>query len=127
MNISNLEYANKRRRGRARYANWGSNYTTDESIADKYKVDDMKWKLSRAYPQIIDDRALQFFVKMKRLRGNDFNCPLVNYTLSCVSVDTRVDSHTSSSNNNSNSGNVDRIRDKGSNIPAYQKGYDIIF
>jgi hypothetical protein len=51
---------------------------------EKYKIDDKKWKLSREYPQIVDTRALDFFIGKKRLADDSFNCPLVNYTLSCV-------------------------------------------
>ena len=87
--INNItEYSHKRRRGRARFANWGSNYTTVESIMEKYKVDDKKWKLSREYPQIIDTRALDFFIEKKQLADFNFSCPLVNYTLSCVVTTT---------------------------------------
>lgn len=61
---------------------------------EKYKVDDKKWKLSREYPQIVDTTALDFFMKKKKQADNDvdvdnnnsFNCPLVNYTLSCVVI-----------------------------------------
>ena len=95
-----IEYSHKRRRGRARFANWGANYTTAESIIEKYKVDDKKWKLSREYPQIIDTRALDFFIEKKRLADDNFNCPLVNYTLSCVvtTTDERRDSDRSDGN-----------------------------
>ena len=65
---------------------------------EKYKVDDKKWKLSREYPQIVDTRALDFFMEKKRLADNNdnddnksFNCPLVNYTLSCVVTTDRRD------------------------------------
>lgn len=55
---------------------------------EKYKVDDKKWKLSREYPQIIDTRALDFFIEKKQLADDNFSCPLVNYTLSCVVTTT---------------------------------------
>lgn len=58
---------------------------------EKYKVDDKKWKLSREYPQIVDTRALDFFMEKKRLADNSFSCPLVNYTLSCVVTTDRRD------------------------------------
>jgi len=102
-----VEYTHKRRRGRARFANWGSNYTTDESIMDKYKVDDKKWKLSRAYPQIIDTRALDFFIKKKSLAINNFDCPLLNYTLSCVVIGE--DSSSSGSSSSRSSSNFDVV------------------
>ena len=68
---------------------------------EKYKVDDKKWKLSREYPQIIDTRALDFFIEKKQLADDNFSCPLVNYTLSCVvtTTDERRDIDRSDGNN----------------------------
>jgi len=81
---------------------------------EKYKVDDKKWKLSREYPQIVDTRALDFFMEKKRLaddnNDNDdnksFNCPLVNYTLSCVVTTDRRD-RDDRGGSDSSSGDID--------------------